>query len=81
MEVGDTCDGCGYCVGHFECPALILEKIEVDKEDEEEKLVRIDQTLCCGCGVCVHVCPKGSFIAHPIEASPVEVKPEERGGK
>jgi indolepyruvate ferredoxin oxidoreductase alpha subunit len=54
IRVDDTCDGCGYCQKHFECPALILE--------EDEERVRVDSLLCCSCGVCIHVCPKGSIV-------------------
>jgi indolepyruvate ferredoxin oxidoreductase alpha subunit len=53
VEVNDNCDGCGYCVNHFECPALSL--------DEAEERVKIDPILCSGCGVCVEVCPKESL--------------------
>jgi indolepyruvate ferredoxin oxidoreductase alpha subunit len=53
--VADTCDGCGFCVSHFECPALVLLPVE--------KRVTIDAGLCSGCGVCVHVCPKNSLRA------------------
>jgi len=53
VEVTDTCDGCAYCIDHFECPALILNK---DKEN-----VRIDPMTCSGCGVCLYVCPKKSI--------------------
>lgn len=53
VEVADTCDGCGYCVDHFECPALAL--------DEVEEQVRVDPMTCSGCGVCIHVCPKKSL--------------------
>jgi indolepyruvate ferredoxin oxidoreductase alpha subunit len=48
--VTDACDGCGYCVQQFECPAIIL--------TEDESHVEIDPVLCSGCGVCGHVCPK-----------------------
>lgn len=54
VEVSDDCDGCGYCVSHFECPALVL--------DSDNERVDIDASLCSGCGVCVHVCPKGSIV-------------------
>ncbi len=56
VEVADTCDGCGYCIQHFECPALIYH------DDEDRKYVTIDPLLCIGCGVCLEVCPKGSFV-------------------
>ncbi|OEU60058.1 MAG: indolepyruvate oxidoreductase [Desulfobacterales bacterium PC51MH44] len=53
VEVTDTCDGCAYCINHFECPALIF--------DEVEENVSIDPILCSGCGVCRYVCPKNSI--------------------
>ncbi len=54
VTITDDCDGCGYCVTHFECPALSL--------DEAEERVELDRVLCSGCGVCVSVCPKGSIV-------------------
>ncbi len=57
VEVSDDCDGCGYCIKHFECPALVYH------EDEDDKYVSIDPILCTACGVCLHVCPKGAFVA------------------
>ncbi len=50
VKVTETCDGCGFCVSQFECPALVL--------DEDAEQVSLDQGLCSGCGVCVEVCPK-----------------------
>ena len=52
-EVTEDCDGCGYCVQHFECPAIVMA--------EDESYVTIDPVLCSGCGVCLHVCPKQSI--------------------
>jgi indolepyruvate ferredoxin oxidoreductase alpha subunit len=58
VEVSDDCDGCGYCIKHFECPALIYHD-----EDKDAKHVTIDPILCTECGVCLNVCPKGAFVA------------------
>jgi indolepyruvate ferredoxin oxidoreductase alpha subunit len=57
VEVSDDCDGCGYCIKHFECPALIYHD-----EDKDAKHVSIDPILCTACGVCLNVCPKGAFV-------------------
>jgi indolepyruvate ferredoxin oxidoreductase alpha subunit len=56
VEISERCDGCGYCVKNFECPALVHHA-----EDKDHKHTSIDPMLCAGCGVCLHVCPKGSF--------------------
>ena len=55
--ITDDCDGCEYCVQQFECPAIVL--------DEIESRARIDDVLCSGCGVCLHVCPKQSIQLPP----------------
>lgn len=56
VEVSQACDGCGYCIKHFECPALIYH------DDKENKHVSIDPLLCTACGVCLNVCPKGAIV-------------------
>lgn len=48
--VSEDCDGCGYCVQQFECPAIVMAP--------DESRAAIDPVLCTGCGVCLHVCPK-----------------------
>lgn len=54
VEVSEICDGCGYCVRQFECPALILE--------EDDSRVTIDPISCSRCGICLSVCPKHALI-------------------
>jgi indolepyruvate ferredoxin oxidoreductase alpha subunit len=56
VEISERCDGCGYCVKNFECPALVHHT-----QDKDHKRTTIDPMVCAGCGVCLHVCPKGSF--------------------
>lgn len=49
IKVNEKCEGCHFCIKHFECPALIPKG--------EGQPIDIDRALCSGCGVCVHVCP------------------------
>jgi indolepyruvate ferredoxin oxidoreductase alpha subunit len=44
----DKCVKCYTCVSRFSCPAL-------SKEGGE---VKVDVSLCIGCGCCAQVCPK-----------------------
>ena len=54
VTITEDCDGCGYCLQHFECPALI----PVD----DGKRTAVDPLACNGCGVCLQgVCPKGAI--------------------
>ncbi len=53
VTVTDDCDGCGYCLQHFECPALV----PVDGAER----TAVDPSICTGCGVCLGVCPKGAI--------------------
>ncbi|BBO82824.1 indolepyruvate oxidoreductase subunit IorA [Desulfosarcina ovata subsp. sediminis] len=55
VTVNDDCDGCGYCLQHFECPALVA----VD----DGARTAVDPLICTGCGVCLNVCPKGAIVA------------------
>lgn len=49
VVVTERCKGCGFCLTHFECPAI--------ESQGEKQPVRIDPLACTGCGVCASVCP------------------------
>ncbi len=56
VEITEDCDGCGFCIKHFECPALVYHDA-----DKDHKHTTVDPLLCASCGVCVSVCPKGAI--------------------
>ena len=57
IDITEDCDGCAYCIKHFECPALVYHD-----ENEDDKYTTVDPILCIGCGVCLNVCPKGAIV-------------------
>lgn len=54
VTITEDCTECNFCLDRFECPALY--------HDEELGHTHIDASLCCGCGVCLEVCPKGAIV-------------------
>ena len=54
VMVTEECDGCGFCLQHFECPALVAV--------EDGQRTAVDPLVCNGCGVCLDVCPKGAIV-------------------
>lgn len=59
-----TCTGCRRCLKAIGCPALSF--------DRDAKVVRVDVTMCNGCGLCVPLCPFHA-IAPGVEP-PLEVE-------
>ena len=47
----DKCVRCHTCVSRLSCPAI----------SKDGRDVRIDVTMCIGCGVCAQVCPKDAI--------------------
>jgi indolepyruvate ferredoxin oxidoreductase alpha subunit len=60
VTVSEDCDGCGFCLQHFECPALV--------KDPESDRMAIDPLVCSGCGVCLHICPNDAIVETQPEA-------------
>jgi indolepyruvate ferredoxin oxidoreductase alpha subunit len=54
VTVSEDCDDCGYCLQHFECPALV--------RNAEIEQMSIDPIVCSGCGVCLNICPRGAIV-------------------
>ncbi|UCH21680.1 MAG: 4Fe-4S binding protein [Deltaproteobacteria bacterium] len=56
--LGENC-GCNrLCTRIFKCPGLIWGK--------EEKVAKIDDVICTGCGVCASICPSGAIIKKEV---------------
>jgi indolepyruvate ferredoxin oxidoreductase alpha subunit len=51
--IGEDCSCNRFCTRVFSCPGLIW--------DAEQKRARIDDAICTGCGVCLHICPVGAI--------------------
>jgi len=47
----EVCKKCRTCVDRFQCPAI----------SSIDKVQKIDEALCAGCGVCAQVCPNKSI--------------------
>ncbi len=48
FRINEKCTNCMACIKLLGCPAIIL---------KEDKTAAINENLCAGCGLCVHVCP------------------------
>ncbi len=53
----DKCTQCHVCTNEFGCIALV-------REDDK---VKINETLCVGCGQCAEVCPFDAIEQEEIE--------------
>jgi len=56
--LGEAC-GCNrLCTRIFRCPGLVW--------DEEAGKAKIDEVLCCGCGLCADICPQGAIVREAL---------------
>jgi indolepyruvate ferredoxin oxidoreductase alpha subunit len=53
MVDSEKCTACNKCVMELGCPAMQL----------QDKLMRIDESLCYGCAACVFTCPFSALVA------------------
>ena len=68
--LGESCGCDRLCVRVFRCPGL--------KWNEETGQSEIDEVLCCGCGLCVDICPQSAIER---EVLVIEEKAEEEGAR
>jgi indolepyruvate ferredoxin oxidoreductase alpha subunit len=57
VVITESCDGCGYCLDAFGCPALVSRP--------NENKVQVDSVICVECGQCIGACPKGCILPQP----------------
>jgi indolepyruvate ferredoxin oxidoreductase alpha subunit len=64
VEITDKCNGCGYCIEFFGCPALnLVETVDSNSTSEKSKrIAEIDRRLCVDCGVCIDVCARKAIV-------------------
>ena len=62
----DNCVRCLTCVRS--CP------FDVPVFDEKEKVIKIDEALCHGCGVCACVCPRRAIQLNFYEDDQINCK-------
>jgi len=66
--LGDACGCDRLCSRVFRCPGLVW--------NESTGKSEIDEVICCGCGVCVDICPQGAIIKEPFTAVQKELVEE-----
>ena len=54
----ELCKGCQLCVGN--CPRKAIIPLETGNKKGYE-IIKVDQNLCIGCGICYKVCPDYVF--------------------
>jgi TPP-dependent indolepyruvate ferredoxin oxidoreductase alpha subunit len=62
-EISEKCGSCGLCTTTFGCPAITQTSHNNNDDAGGRSRVRIDSTLCSGCGVCASICPHNAIVA------------------
>ncbi|MDO5560205.1 MAG: indolepyruvate ferredoxin oxidoreductase subunit alpha [Oscillospiraceae bacterium] len=52
LYITENCTGCMHCINEIGCPAMYI----------EDSKVKINDTLCFGCGLCAQICPGKKII-------------------
>jgi indolepyruvate ferredoxin oxidoreductase alpha subunit len=57
--LGENCGCDRLCTRVFKCPGLIW--------DKKNKVAKIDDVICTGCGVCASICPSGAISRKEVD--------------
>ena len=66
--LGESCGCDRLCTRIFRCPGL--------RWNEKTGKAEIDEVTCCGCGLCVDVCPQGAIVREELVSEEKELQEE-----
>ena len=55
---GERCGCDKFCVRVFKCPGLVW--------DRDKGKAKVDEAICCGCGVCAEICPQSAIAREAL---------------
>jgi indolepyruvate ferredoxin oxidoreductase alpha subunit len=66
--LGESCGCDRLCTRIFRCPGL--------RWNEKTGKAEIDEVTCCGCGLCIDVCPQGAIVREELVSEDKELQEE-----
>ena len=73
--IDDKCTGCGNCLD-VGCPAIHVtrrgKEVKANGREVDLAFVRIETSVCTGCGLCVQPCAPDAIVHH-VPVSPIRL--------